>query len=149
MLCQLTDEEYHRSLAVFNNCSIGQHTRHVIEFFVELEQGYEQGFVDYNQRKRDTILETNRQAAIASLQEIVTAPDRPDKSMRIAIYNQGNEPSAVIATSYHRELAFLVDHTVHHMALIRIGVEQLQTVAVPPTFGVAASTQQHLGVCAQ
>jgi uncharacterized damage-inducible protein DinB len=150
ILTQLTDAEYGRPLAVFNGSSIGQHTRHVIEFFVELEKGYQQGFVDYNNRKRNIVLETDKGAALAILTDIALACNKPDKQLQLAVdYQPPHTPDVMITTTYYRELAFAIEHTVHHMALMRIGIEHLQTVAVPASFGIAASTQRFQSSCAQ
>jgi uncharacterized damage-inducible protein DinB len=150
MLTQLTDEEYSRPLAVFNDSSIGQHTRHVIEFFTELEQGYAQGFVDYDNRKRNKVLETNKAAAITSLKQIVSTGLKQDRMLQLAVrHGVAAQTEAVIATTYYRELAFAIEHTVHHMALIRIGAEQLNTVTLPAEFGVASSTQRYQSSCVQ
>lgn len=150
ILTQLTDEEYSRPLTVFNGSSVGQHTRHLIEFFVELERGCAQGFVDYDNRKRNKYLETNKGAAIASLKQIASTCQKQDRMLELTIrHGVTHQTEAVIATTYYRELAFAIEHTVHHMALIRIGIEQLKTVTVPIEFGVASSTQRFQSSCAQ
>src|SRR5260221_13682208 len=60
MLEGLTEEEYKGKIGLLSNASIGQHTRHIIEFFFKLLRGYEKGTVNYNQRKRDAGIKTNR-----------------------------------------------------------------------------------------
>lgn len=150
ILSQLTDDEYSRPLAVFNGSSIGQHTRHVIEFFVQLERGYYQGVVDYDNRKRSKLLETNKTPALALLSEMAVACNKPDRLLHLSVaFHSLQEMPAMLATTYHRELAFAIEHTVHHMALIRIGIEQINTVTIPSDFGIAASTQRFQTSCAQ
>jgi uncharacterized damage-inducible protein DinB len=150
ILAQLTDEEYSRPLPVYNGSSIGQHARHVIEFFDELEGGYHRGFVDYNNRKRNKLLETHKASALAAFKNTVLACTKPDKSLQLSVDDHSlAAPSVTVATTYYRELVFVIEHTVHHMALVRIGVEHLQTVVVPAGFGIAASTQRHQSKCAQ
>ena len=150
ILLQLRDEDYGRPLPVLNNSSIGAHTRHVIEFFVELEAGWHDGVVNYDNRKRRKMLEENKEAAIAALQDIIAASNKPDRSMQLAVHYQAEgTPPTLVATTYFRELVFAIEHTVHHMALMRIGIEHLQTVVVPAGFGIAASTQRFQSSCAQ
>lgn len=149
-LSRLTDDEYSRPLAVFNGSSIGQHTRHVIEFFVELEKGYQQGFVDYDNRQRNKTLETDKQSALALLTELAAACNKPDKLLQLSVdFHAAPAAPAMLATTYYRELAFAIEHTVHHMALIRIGIEQVAAFPLPPEFGMAASTQRFQTACAQ
>jgi hypothetical protein len=150
IFAQLTDDQYDRPLPVYNGSSIGQHVRHVIEFFHELEGGYHRGFVDYNNRKRNKLLETDKASALAALTRAISTCNKPDKSLQLPFDDHSMAmPSFVVATTYYRELVFAIDHTVHHLALIRIGVEHLQTVAIPAGFGIAASTQRHQSACAQ
>ena len=52
-LHQLTDAEYSQPSKILFNASIGQHVRHIIELFLCLEKGYENGVVNYEKRKRD------------------------------------------------------------------------------------------------
>jgi hypothetical protein len=46
-LHQLQDEEYSQPSRILFDATIGQHTRHIIELFLCLEQGYESGVVNY------------------------------------------------------------------------------------------------------
>ena len=52
-------------------------------------------------------------------------------------FNQGWSQSTV-----HRELQFILSHTIHHYALISV-ICQLWGYAVPEGFGVAPSTLKH------
>ena len=59
-LNQLTDDEYIQPSKILFNASIGQHVRHIIELFLCLEKGYESGVVNYEKRKRDYQIETDK-----------------------------------------------------------------------------------------
>jgi hypothetical protein len=49
-----------------------------------------------------------------------------------------------VPTNFLRELVYNIEHAVHHMALIRIGVREVAPhITLPPDFGVAASTIRH------
>ena len=52
-LHQLTDREYAQPSNILFNATIGQHVRHIIELFLCLEKGYDEGVVNYEKRKRD------------------------------------------------------------------------------------------------
>jgi hypothetical protein len=149
ILHQLTNEEYCRPLSIFNQSTIGQHTRHIIEFFYELEKGYAQGVVNYGNRKRNKLIETDKNAAMAALNNILGVCEKPDKLLQLAINHEPLHASdAVIATTYYRELAFAMEHTLHHMAIMRIGFEQFKTIVVPKNFGFAAATLRQQIKCA-
>jgi uncharacterized damage-inducible protein DinB len=146
LLENLSDEQYVRKISLLSKASLGQHTRHVIEFFLELEKGYNTGIVNYDSRERDRVIETKRHFAIETLLYINSGIEKPDKLMTLKTdYESGNS----ISTSYHRELLYAMEHTVHHMALLRIGVGIISNVVLPENFGVAASTIKYRNQCAQ
>lgn len=142
-LSALTDHQYACPVASLSDATIGQHVRHVIEFFQELNKGYECGVVNYDQRKRDHLIETGRQRAIQALQTIDLV--HPDKELWLV----SNDHSVRVRTNYHRELLYNLEHLVHHMALLRIGIEAVSTIRLPGSFGVAASTLKFREECAQ
>ncbi len=130
-----------------SGASIGQHTRHIIELYQCLLSGYEAGVVNYDNRKRDQLLETDRDAAIVALQFISSNLEQPDKE--IAIQYEVYESPLLIVSNYFREVYYNLEHCIHHQALIKVGLLALQIHAVPEQFGVAPSTIQYLQQCAQ
>jgi hypothetical protein len=51
-------------------------------------------------------------------------------------------------TNYYREMAYNLEHTIHHMALIRTGINDVSRISVPENFGVAISTMKYRKQCA-
>ena|ERR1051326_4678967 len=140
-LQQLNNEEYIKKSTTLFNATIGQHVRHIIELFVCLEQGYEKGLVNYEKRKRDYTIESNRDVAILLLEQIALGFQLRDKNLLLeATYDEDSNGTILISTNYFRELVYNLEHTVHHMALIRIGINEVSNVKVPDEFGVASST---------
>src|SRR5512138_2296493 len=80
-LNQLSNEEYTRSSKILMKATIGQHVRHIIELFQCLEKGYDTGLVNYEKRKRDYNIETNKQFAIDLLKEIYRNIEKPNKEI--------------------------------------------------------------------
>ncbi len=140
-LQQLTDEQYATPSGVLSGASIGQHTRHIIELFRCLENGYAEGRVNYDKRARDRAIETNKNLAILLFNEIPGQVDKPDKALVLETDQQEAPGSMLcIKTNYYREIIYNMEHTIHHMALIRIGIHEVTAVELPETFGVARST---------
>ena len=65
----LSNDEYTQPSNILFNATIGQHVRHVIELFQELLKGYESGRINYEKRKRDYAIETNKEVAIRLLHD--------------------------------------------------------------------------------
>lgn len=140
-LQQLSNEEYTQPSPTLFNATIGQHVRHIIELFICLEQGYDTHLINYEKRKRDYTIETDKNVAIALLQQIPAALHKQDKNLLLeATYDDASSDTVIISTNYFRELVYNLEHTVHHMALIRVGINEVSQVKVPEEFGVASST---------
>ncbi len=149
VLQQLSDEAYKQPVPILSNASIGQHVRHVIELFQELAAGYDSGIVNYDKRKRDYILETNRQTAMAQLLAMPSQFAKPDCSLLLAGSFAVDGEAILVSTNYKREVLYNIEHTVHHMALIRVALNNCANIHLPEGFGIAASTQTHQQTCAQ
>lgn len=148
-LSELTDDEYSRPGRSLD-ASIGQHVRHIIELFQCLDKGYESGVVNYEKRKRDHAIETDRKLAIRLLKEVYERLDKPDTNIVLEAEDYENSGVPVtIATNYYREVAYNLEHTIHHMALIRVGIKEVSTIVLPEEFGIAYSTIKHRQQCAQ
>jgi hypothetical protein len=146
----LNPEHYtHPGKALFN-ATIGQHTRHIIEMFICLEAGYESGVVNYEQRKRDIRIETDKEFACSLLRKVYEDLEKPNKQMVLhAAYNEDSNEVMEFSTNYFREIAYNLEHTIHHMALIKVGLREVSDMEIPEGFGVATSTIKYRKECAQ
>jgi hypothetical protein len=147
---QLSPEQYVQPCSNLGNNTVGQHVRHVIELFQALETGYAENTVNYEKRKRDKNIETNKELALALLQNIYNDLDRPDKHLTLqASYDEHAAEPVNISTNYYREIAYNLEHTIHHMALIRVGIKECSNIKLSEDFGVASSTVKHRKECVQ
>jgi uncharacterized damage-inducible protein DinB len=148
---QLNDEQYAKSLTVLSGNSIGKHVRHIVEFFECLISGYENGLVDYDSRLRNVALENSRVTAIDYMKRISASISLfADKNLLLAC-NYGDDTSITSHSSFNREVVYNVEHTIHHMAIIRIAVQEMfKSVSLPENFGIAYSTVKYQQIqCAQ
>ena len=149
-LQQLTPEEYVKPCNTLFNNTIGQHVRHIIELFQCLEKGYDSNSVNYEKRPRDIAIESNKQRASELLEDIFKELDRPNKELILeACYDEHSTKAITITTNYYREIAYNLEHTIHHMALIRVGITEVSRIQLSDDFGVASSTVKYRKQCAQ
>ena len=149
-LHQLSKEEYIKPCNTLFNNTIGQHVRHIIELFQCLENGYDVNMVNYERRPRDLAIETDKDFAEELLQEIFKKLSRPNKELVLeACYDEHTTQPITIPTNYYREIAYNLEHTIHHMALIRVGITEVSGIQLSDDLGVASSTVKYRKQCAQ
>jgi len=144
---QLTDTEFTHPSETLSNSSIGQHLRHTLEFFFCLEQGYEQGVINYDKRAHDKLIETDKEVALLAIDRIrqFIFKKTQDKSLLLEVgYDLNSDENVSVKTNYFRELTYNIEHAVHHMAIMKIGIREVAPhTTISPDFGVAASTLRY------
>ena len=149
-ILQLSDEQYCRPCGSLLNNTIGQHVRHIIELFQCLEYGHVEGCVNYEMRKRDPEIETNRGLALDLLKNVFEGLKNENKPLvLLANFDDQSDQYLEISTNYYREVAYNLEHAIHHMALMRVGITEISDIALSESFGMAVSTIKHRKQCAQ
>ena len=148
-ITQLTDDEFTHPSLTLSGSSIGQHLRHTLEFFICLEQGCNQGVINYDKRSRDRLMETDKGIALLAIDQIrrfITGRTE-DKPLLMEVgYDMNSDENVSVRTNYFRELTYNIEHAVHHMAIMKIGIREIAPhVAISSDFGVAASTLRYRG----
>jgi hypothetical protein len=138
LLEQLEDSHYQSPSKALSNSTIGQHTRHIIELFQCLLLHYEEGTVCYDKRNRNKRIEQDRFFAIENIQNILQNMELENKEMLLSQCIAGMETT--IETNYFRELLYNMEHCIHHQALIKVGILDLENISISEGFGVAEST---------
>jgi uncharacterized damage-inducible protein DinB len=143
----LTDEEYTRKPVGVVESSIGGHVRHNLDHIRALVRGLPTGRVCYDHRDRGTDVESDRAAALDAILRLETellafAWDETPRAVVLSALVGPDLPPVLAPTSAERELAFVVSHTIHHNALVRVMVK-LIGADVPDDFGYAPSTIAH------
>ena len=140
-LVQLTNEQYCKRIDALSGATVGQHVRHVVEMFICLQDGYATGTVNYENRKRDITIESSNEVAINLMRHINTSLFVQNKELILeAGFDENSFELNQIPTNYFREIAYNLEHAIHHMALIKIGINEVSEVTLPEGYGVASST---------
>lgn len=135
-------------LSVFNESTLGQHFRHIFDFYDCLLRGASVGLVDYASRKRNERMEQDPGFARAAFQQMEVACNKLHESQQLNVRADFSsfldEGRPIVGSSVGRELMFAFDHAVHHLALIKIGLkEALPDIELDEQLGVAPSTIKH------
>lgn len=154
LLRAMREKEYTLNLKVLSQGTVGQHVRHILEFYVMFINGLVSGEICYDKRERDLTLETELEKAVLKIDVLIEQLSRVNnnKIMNLTgVFNVENNAADVIPTSVFRELAYCVEHSIHHQALIKSGlIEMGKENIVSEAFGVAYSTLKYRKeVCAQ
>lgn len=147
LLGQLSDNEYTNTCDLLSSASIGEHTRHIIEIFQCLENQYDCGIVNYDNRQRNKQIQTETSFAILQINKIKNELNKPNKIIKLQQIIDNVE--ILIESNYNRELLYNLEHCVHHQALIKVAVLMNQNLCIAENFGVAKSTIEYRKQCAR
>ncbi len=146
LLSQLTIKDYSNPCEALSNSTIGEHTRHSIEMFQCLENQYEIGIVNYDNRERDYKIQTDPVFAKSAIKNVINNLEKPNKNIILQQIIDGEELN--IHSNYDRELLYNLEHCIHHQALIKVAVLQDKNLHIDANFGVARSTIEYRKQCA-
>ena len=65
---------------------------------------------------------------------------KSDKALLMVTEKSENVFETIVTTTYFREIIYNTEHTIHHLALIKVGLIELNINIVNPEFGMAYST---------
>lgn len=141
---QISPGDFSRPSEVLSGASIGQHIRHIVEFFTTFQEGCKSGVVNYDKRRHDALIETDKNLALSSLDGIIAFVRNLPADVPLGLevsYNSGQPDYHAVHSSLMRELVYNIEHAVHHMAMIRIGVKEVAAyIQTDDDLGIAAST---------
>ena len=145
ILNQIKDSDYSKILVVLENGTLGRHVRHILEFYECLFLSNSGDTVCYDDRKRNLILEENVRFACDYIDEIVDRIEQVDINKRLLLKSKYGSAEIIMESSLFREITYNIEHTVHHLAIIRIAIStELKYIDLSSTFGYADSTVQFL-----
>ena len=143
VVTQMNEHDFARPAETLGSSTIGQHVRHTLEFFICFENGYSSGVINYDKRAHDKLIESDKYIALSEIDRIrnfiATFVEKPLK-LEVG-YDLINEDFVTIETTSTRELVYNIEHAVHHMAIMKIGIREIASyIRLDPDFGIAAST---------
>lgn len=143
-LDQLGEDRYCQSLEVFSGSSIGQHTRHIIEFLDCLSVQCDSGLINYDQRLRNKLIEEQPAVAATVLEAVLDRLYTHELKKKLTLaftYDCETDSFDTVDTTFERELVYNIEHAIHHLAIIKIGLKEIAPdIQLPVDFGVAPST---------
>lgn len=144
---QIEEKDYTKPVDVFNNSTIGQHFRHTLEFFQCLMHGYKKGVVSYDKRNHDKRIENDKVLALQLITETCDFINSCDMGKPLTLevnYELSGEGDVLVESNMAREITYNIEHAIHHMAIIKIGLKVIcPYVELPYGFGVAVSTLRY------
>lgn len=144
---QLTTEDFSKPASVLNQATLGQHVRHTLEFFQCLESGLPARWVNYDDREHNEFVQADPELALGVIDRLTRFVEQQEGNVAVKLqvsYDRSGESAQVVDSNYLRELIYTIEHAVHHMALIKIGLKEVAPyVRVPEDFGIAVSTLRH------
>ncbi|PJZ53150.1 DinB family protein [Leptospira adleri] len=146
LLSTIEETDYSREITQVKGSSIGKHVRHCMEVLENLVGGIDTSGLSYDRRKRNPLYETSPLAARDKIFELLSELESIDENKMIELSylldpETGLEGKTI--SNLKREFLYVQDHTIHHMAIIKIYAECfLSDVSLPKEFGVAFSTLQ-------
>ena len=152
-LCQLDQvlyalraDEYSKPLPILIGATLGQHFRHIAENYLLLLNRTEYQ-INYDHRSRKESWEKDpdkMRQVLSDIQKRIELIDKDQPLQWNGALSVANDIVSEANSSLFRELAYNLEHCVHHMAIIRIAWSQLRPMEpIDASFGMAAATIRH------
>jgi uncharacterized damage-inducible protein DinB len=146
LLLDIDADVYSARLLPDASGSVGEHVRHCLDHVSALLRADPWQTLSYDHRERGTPVETDPEAALRQIarlkRELVTWATR-SLSEPIRVASVVSEAGDMVWgwSTLGRELAFVINHTVHHHAIIGVLLAS-HGHTLPRRFGYAPSTPQ-------
>lgn len=144
LLLQIGQEHFTEKSAILSDSTIGQHIRHILEFYLLLVSGSFSGTISYDKRERDKRIENDPEFAAQTVDLLFAGIDTLDNGLQVKFegdYSKSGDAQNVIFSSVGRELAYCIEHSIHHQAIIKAGLISMGLAHLADEhFGVAYST---------
>ena len=125
--------------------AIGGHVRHILDHVSALIGASPTSVLSYDHRTRGTSVESDPSAAVREMMRLDLALERwtersLDEPIAVAAVLDTDGQSVTGWSTLARELAFVMNHTIHHQAIIALLLEFQGHEPLDDRFGYAPST---------
>jgi len=123
--------------------SIGEHTRHIIEFIQAVTHSSD--IVNYDARKRNLHIQTSKSFAQNVLTEVIEGITNrlnqgdADKPVHMVEQLSNGNASVPVTSTLGREIAYAIQHGIHHIFIIKTQAE-MHGISIGDDIGVAPAT---------
>ncbi|MBL7841155.1 MAG: hypothetical protein JNJ75_13515 [Cyclobacteriaceae bacterium] len=127
----LDDLLYVKPFPVISGATLGQHVRHILEFYSCILMNTRGELICYDNRKRDLQIETQRSVALDVAERLMEALESIIIDKKICVqanYMETDQHDIFLTSTLFRELAYALDHSIHHQAIIKIGLCEMPAV---------------------
>ncbi len=146
LLRQIDRGDYCRPLPLFNDATLGQHFRHIFDFYQCFVKGLSECELNYASRERNPLIEKDPVFASEAFRSLLPELENLDENKKMLV--KSHVESAGLSNGFSqfhssvgRELMFIHDHAIHHLAIIKIGWKWLSPqTSLDENLGVAPST---------
>ena len=153
LLSQLSTEQYTHHARLLSGATIGEHVRHILEFYQSVINALDTKIVNYDKRKRNFSIENDKEIAMQNIDLICTALTfyMEDESLvLVGNFSSSEGAESRITTTLFRELAYCLEHSIHHQALMKVGLLELNSLScIDSSFGLAPATIRYKKICAE
>ena len=143
LLSNIDNKVYNKKSNFLINHTIGQHFRHIYDFYFQFLDGLCSKNIYYENRIRDNRLESDCNSIIVSFQSIKKKLVLEENFDLVVHYQLDNKLNSKVTSNIIRELVFIYSHALHHLAMIRGVLEVDHSFVFSNTFGFSLSTIKH------
>lgn len=145
ILQRMDQNAYQQAVDIYEGSSIGKHFRHILDFYNCLLKGLTLGKIDYSDRPRDLEIECAPLTAAHHFSNALHQLSDLNLDAPVSVLSDFSDDDQIERVCYSstigRELAFIYDHAVHHLAIIKMGIKRVHPeFQLAKNFGIAPST---------
>lgn len=153
LLLKLSNDQYTSESTLLSQATIGQHVRHILEFYTCALDGLTSQHINYDNRDRNLLVENNTAVALEYLDKVNRKLNETTHDIKLILegnFCEEENENIKIRTTYFRELAYCLEHSIHHLALIKVSLNEMKSAhLIDFGFGIAPATIRNIKKCVQ
>lgn len=135
---------------LYDESRVGAHLRHILDHFANVLAGARGELIDYDRRTRGSAVERDPRCAQRALRVLRRElSELPQSATPVIVRTEIDcevSRSVTVESTLERELIYLLNHSIHHLAYIKLTLVQ-HGFHLPDTVGLAPATASHEREC--